>query len=176
MKATAGAAAGAVALGLAVAACGSSAPTVTTTTATTATTTATTTAPTPGLAVESTEYGSILATSAGDTLYEHSSDATGKSSCTGPCASVWPAFSVAAVPSFEAGVNEALVNHVGSTGQLTYAGHALYTFSGDKAPGETKGEGIKSFGGTWYVLSAATGKPVTARVAGSTGGTLPGGV
>jgi predicted lipoprotein with Yx(FWY)xxD motif len=42
----------------------------------------------------------------------------------------------------------------------TYHGWPLYTYSGDSGPGQTNGEGITSFGGTWYVLSTS-GSPVT---------------
>jgi len=49
----------------------------------------------------------------------------------------------------------------------TYNGWLVYEFSGDSGPGQGRGEGIKSFGGTWYALSPA-GTPVTGA---STGGT-----
>ena len=39
--------------------------------------------------------------------------------------------------------------------QVTYAGHPLYAFVGDKAAGQTNGEGIVAFGGTWHVAKAA---------------------
>ncbi len=168
---------GAAVLGLGAAACGTTTPTTTTTTATTPTTSTTpTTVAKQGLAVESSAYGSILATSSGKTLYEHSNDTANKSNCTGMCATVWPLFTVSAIPSLGAGVNTALLNRVGSTDQLSYGGHPLYTFSHDTAPHEANGEGINAFGGIWYVLSASTGKPVTAKVSGyAKGGTLPGG-
>jgi hypothetical protein len=41
----------------------------------------------------------------------------------------------------------------------TAGGWPLYTYVGDKSPGQVTGEGIPSFGGVWYVLSP-TGKPV----------------
>ena len=34
----------------------------------------------------------------------------------------------------------------------------LYTYSGDSSKGQTHGEGIKSFGGTWYAVTPA-GQP-----------------
>jgi predicted lipoprotein with Yx(FWY)xxD motif len=40
--------------------------------------------------------------------------------------------------------------------QVTLAGLPLYRFSGDSAKGAANGEGIKSFGGTWHVIAAAT--------------------
>jgi Secreted repeat of unknown function len=45
--------------------------------------------------------------------------------------------------------------------QVTYHGHPLYTFAGDKKAGDTKGEGLTGFGGRWDPVSAA-GRAVTA--------------
>ena len=42
--------------------------------------------------------------------------------------------------------------------QVTYNGHPLYHFSGDKKPGDARGEGSKAFGAEWYVLSAKGAK------------------
>ena len=47
------------------------------------------------------------------------------------------------------------------TVQVTYGGHPLYTYLGDRKPGQTTGQSIKSFGGIWYVLSAATGQAIS---------------
>ena len=49
----------------------------------------------------------------------------------------------------------------------TYNGYLMYEYTGDSASGQANGEGIKSFGGTWYALSAS-GKPV--KTSGSGGG------
>ena len=38
------------------------------------------------------------------------------------------------------------------TTQVTYAGHPLYTFAGDKKPGEANGNDISAFGAEWYAL------------------------
>ena len=38
------------------------------------------------------------------------------------------------------------------TTQVTYAGHPLYYFIADRAPGNVRGEGLKNFGAGWYVL------------------------
>jgi predicted lipoprotein with Yx(FWY)xxD motif len=37
--------------------------------------------------------------------------------------------------------------------QVTYAGHPLYYYAGDGAPGQTSGEGLDQFGGVWWALS-----------------------
>jgi predicted lipoprotein with Yx(FWY)xxD motif len=41
--------------------------------------------------------------------------------------------------------------------QVTLGGLPLYHFSGDSAKGAANGENVKTFGGTWHVMSAATG-------------------
>jgi predicted lipoprotein with Yx(FWY)xxD motif len=47
----------------------------------------------------------------------------------------------------------------------TYNGWLLYEYAGDSGPGQANGQGIKSFGGTWYVLDAS-GDPVTSASGG----------
>jgi hypothetical protein len=47
----------------------------------------------------------------------------------------------------------------GSNDQITVGGHPVYTYSGDGGQAQTHGEGISSFGGTWYAVSPA-GAPV----------------
>jgi len=37
---------------------------------------------------------------------------------------------------------------------------ALTCWSGDSTKGETNGENVKSFGGTWHAISASTGAPM----------------
>jgi predicted lipoprotein with Yx(FWY)xxD motif len=48
----------------------------------------------------------------------------------------------------------------GGEHQLTVAGHPVYTFAGDAAPGQTNGQNQNLNGGVWTVLSGA-GAPVT---------------
>jgi predicted lipoprotein with Yx(FWY)xxD motif len=40
------------------------------------------------------------------------------------------------------------------TTEVTYAGHPLYLYAGDAAPGQTTGEGLNQFGAKWYVVKA----------------------
>ena len=53
--------------------------------------------------------------------------------------------------------------------QVTYNGHPLYTFAGDKNPGDTSGQGVNAFGGLWYAVSPA-GNQVTGTASSSGGG------
>jgi predicted lipoprotein with Yx(FWY)xxD motif len=48
----------------------------------------------------------------------------------------------------------------------TYNGWLVYEYAGDTGPGQANGQGIKSFGGTWYVLNSS-GAPVTSGSGGS---------
>ncbi len=50
----------------------------------------------------------------------------------------------------------------------TYNGWLMYEYSGDSSSGQANGQGIKSFGGTWYVLDAS-GNPVTSSSGGPSG-------
>jgi predicted lipoprotein with Yx(FWY)xxD motif len=37
--------------------------------------------------------------------------------------------------------------------EVTYAGHPLYYFAGDTAPGQTTGQGSDGFGADWWVVT-----------------------
>jgi Secreted repeat of unknown function len=39
--------------------------------------------------------------------------------------------------------------------QVTYGGHPLYYYVGDKAPGDVAGQDLDQFGAKWYVLDKA---------------------
>jgi predicted lipoprotein with Yx(FWY)xxD motif len=55
----------------------------------------------------------------------------------------------------------------------TYNGWLMYEYANDSGPGQATGQGIKSFGGTWWVLNAS-GNPVTSSAgSGGTGGGYP---
>jgi hypothetical protein len=55
------------------------------------------------------------------------------------------------------------------TMQATYDGHPLYTYAGDSAPGQNKGNGLNVSGGLWYEMTASGATPA----AGSGGGASP---
>jgi predicted lipoprotein with Yx(FWY)xxD motif len=111
-------------------------------------------------------YGKILVTSSGRTLYMLSVDPPGGSNCTGSCAIVWPALT-AGGKTIKAGpgVNPALVSSFKRSDgvrQVLYNKHALYTFEQDTGPGMLSGQGVTTYGGVWWVVSA-TGKAVTGQ-------------
>ncbi len=55
------------------------------------------------------------------------------------------------------------------TTQVTYNGHPVYRFQGDKKAGDTNGEGLVAFGAAWYTLSPA-GDQITGSASSSSGG------
>jgi predicted lipoprotein with Yx(FWY)xxD motif len=105
-----------------------------------------------------TSLGSILTTSSGLTLYMFTHDHGSENSCVKihECAKSWPALDSSGTPLAGPGVQRSLLSTIRVAGakQVTYAGHALYTFSEDM-PGSTGYVGVKEFGGNWYALSAA---------------------
>src|SRR3954469_17625137 len=42
--------------------------------------------------------------------------------------------------------------------QLTHNSHPLYTFVNDQKPGDTSGDGVSAFGGSWFAVSGAGAK------------------
>ena len=109
-----------------------------------------------------TSLGSILVSSSGRTLYKFTRDHPGKSSCApiSGCAETWPALKTGAKPTAGAGVKAPLLSSIklpSGGKQVTYAGHPLYTYSGDSEAGATSYVGAKQFGGRWYALNASAG-------------------
>jgi predicted lipoprotein with Yx(FWY)xxD motif len=107
------------------------------------------------LKTESTSMGTVLAASNGHTIYMLTSDKSGHLACTGGCLGLWPPVTISgSVPSSPSGITFGTVSRGGSK-QLTVNGHPAYTYSGDSGAGQTHGENIKSFGGTWYAFSSS---------------------
>ena len=109
----------------------------------------------------SSKLGKILVDSKGDTLYLWQADKGTASTCNGACASAWPPLTTTRVPVAGSGLSAAKLGttkRTDGTTEVTYNGHPLYTFVGDSGPGQTTGQGNKSFGAEWDVLSAAGNK------------------
>jgi predicted lipoprotein with Yx(FWY)xxD motif len=93
------------------------------------------------------------------TVYLFEADNGGASSCSGECASVWPAVSGHPQASGQAvSAHLGTITRADGTTQVTYNGHPLYLYSRDKDDGDTYGQGIKSFGASWYVLTPSGNK------------------
>jgi predicted lipoprotein with Yx(FWY)xxD motif len=82
------------------------------------------------------------------------------SACTGACTSNWPAITSASTTPTVTGVTGKVgtITGVDGANQITINGLPIYTFAGDKAKGDTKGQGLM---GIWWVLSPAGDKIAT---------------
>jgi predicted lipoprotein with Yx(FWY)xxD motif len=130
------------------------------------------------LSTGSTKLGTIVVDGKGDTVYLYTKDTpnSGKSTCTGQCASMWSAVTTTSATPKVKGVSGTVSTIKGTAGgmQVTLNGWPLYTFSGDSAPGDVSGQNVL---GTWFVLSPA-GAKMTASVpsgSSSSGSTAGGG-
>lgn len=90
----------------------------------------------------------ILVNAAGMTLYTFDKDVggSGKSSCNGPCAAIWPA-----VPASSAQTTPpySVVTRDDGAMQLAYNGKPLYLYAPDKKPGDRAGDNFKD---VWHVV------------------------
>jgi predicted lipoprotein with Yx(FWY)xxD motif len=160
---------------LAVAACGSGGSA---TAATKAPTSAATPAPqsaaphAPTVRVARTRLGKVLVDSRGRTLYLFTKDSGTRSACSGACATAWPPLRASGKPTVSGGAKASLVGTTGRSdgkAQVTYNGHPLYSFVKDTKSGDTNGEGLTAFGGSWFAISPA-GKRIASQPRKSSGG------
>jgi predicted lipoprotein with Yx(FWY)xxD motif len=111
------------------------------------------------LKLRKTSAGTILVDSRGFTLYAFTRDRRNRDACASipHCLTVWPALSTAGKPIAGAGVKRSLIGTITVKGQrqVTYAGHPLYRYIADTAPGQTYYVNIWQFGGRWPALNAA---------------------
>ncbi len=97
----------------------------------------------------------------GRTVYALSPETSHHLLCkTTECLKVWRPLTVASSKTKLAagpGVHGHLgtLRRSGGALQVTLGGLPLYRYSGDRAQGEANGQGLRSFGGTWHVISAS---------------------
>lgn len=106
-------------------------------------------------AAEVGDLGTILVDSQGLTLYDFHKDKAGASACYGACASAWPPLLTEGNPQAQGAAERSQLGTTkrkDGTVQVTYNGWPLYTYAGDKAPGEANGNDIDQFGAEWYAL------------------------
>ena len=92
----------------------------------------------------------VLANADGFTLYWFAPDTSTSSKCFGSCAIYWPP--VSGSPAAGPGVTGKLgtIKRPGGGLQATYDGHPLYTYIGDRGPGQANGNDLDLNGGFWY--------------------------
>jgi predicted lipoprotein with Yx(FWY)xxD motif len=110
------------------------------------------------VAVRATGLGRILVDGQGRTLYLFTKDTGSGSTCFGGCASVWPPVAVHGMPQATAGTSAgdiATITRPDGGMQLSYHGHPVYYYVGDRNAGDTAGQNLNQFGGEWYALDPA---------------------
>jgi predicted lipoprotein with Yx(FWY)xxD motif len=98
----------------------------------------------------------VLTNGAGRTLYWFVPDTPTSSKCTGSCAAYWPP--VTGTPVAGPGVTGRLgtIARPGGARQVTYDGHPLYTYAGDTAPGQARGNNLNLNGGLWHEMTVGS--------------------
>jgi predicted lipoprotein with Yx(FWY)xxD motif len=112
------------------------------------------------LKLRHTSVGTILVNSGGFTLYAFTRDARNRDRCQKikQCLKLWPAVTTNGRPVAGKGVRQTLIGTIrlaSGARQVTYAGHPLYTYTGDSAPGQTFYVNFFQFGGSWPAVNAA---------------------
>jgi predicted lipoprotein with Yx(FWY)xxD motif len=185
-------AAGLAALALALSACASSSSSSSSTPATSAPATSVPATSAPAAAVSSAPASSpsgsalkmttisgtaVVTDSKGMTLYWFAPDTSTSSKCTGSCATYWPPVTGPVVAGTGVTGTLGTITRPDGTTQATYDGHPLYTYAGDSAPGQAKGNGLNVSGGLWWEMTVSGAKPATSTSSntGSNSGSNTGG-
>jgi predicted lipoprotein with Yx(FWY)xxD motif len=108
-----------------------------------------------GLKVVHIGGASVLANAKGFTLYWFAPDTASKSVCNGSCAVYWPPVKGPATAG--PGIPGKLTVIIRSDGskQAAYNGHPLYTYVGDSAPGQARGNNLNLNGGLWHEVTTS---------------------
>jgi predicted lipoprotein with Yx(FWY)xxD motif len=92
----------------------------------------------------------VLTNAKGFTLYSFAPDTPAASTCYGSCAVYWPPVTGTAAASPGVPGRVGTITRTGGSEQLTYNGHPLYTYIGDSAPGQARGNNLNLNGGLWH--------------------------
>jgi predicted lipoprotein with Yx(FWY)xxD motif len=160
---------GLAAAALMIAACGSSSSTG----AAAPATTTPNAAAASGSALKTTTIGgvTVLTNAKGFTLYWFAPDTSTTSKCNGQCATFWPPVKGPATAGSGVTGKLATITRADGTVQATYDGHPLYTYKGDTAPGQDKGNNLNASGGLWHdVTASGAAAPASSQSTGSGSG------
>jgi predicted lipoprotein with Yx(FWY)xxD motif len=99
-----------------------------------------------------TTLGSYVTGRDGKSLYIFTKDHDDTSTCNGDCAASWPPATVTMADDANAGTGVTgtlgTITRDDGSMQLTLGGHPVYYFGGDKAAGDTNGQGV---GEVWFL-------------------------
>ena len=125
-----------------------------------------------GSALKATTIGgvSVLTNGQGFTLYWFAPDTSTTSKCNGSCATFWPPVKGPATAGAGVTGTLATITRADGSTQATYDGHPLYTYKGDTAPGQDKGNNLNIEGGVWHDVTASGGAAPAPSTSTSSGG------
>ena len=107
------------------------------------------------LQAESVGGVSVLANAKGFTLYWFVPDTATRSNCNGSCAVYWPPVKGPATAGPGVTGKLGTIKRSDGSTQATYNGHPLYTYVGDTAPGQARGNGLNLNGGLWHEVTVS---------------------
>jgi predicted lipoprotein with Yx(FWY)xxD motif len=107
-----------------------------------------------GTSLKTTTIGgtTVLTNAKGFTLYSFAPDTPATSKCYGSCAAYWPPVTGTAAVSPGLPGRVGTIKRTDGSAQLTYNGHPLYTYVGDAAPGQARGNNLNLHGGLWHEI------------------------
>lgn len=108
------------------------------------------------------QHGAYLADGNGRALYLLEA-AEGGTECYDACLGVWPPLfgSASVTVTADSGVSQQRIGTAqrrDGTSIVTYGGHPLYYYAGDRRPGDTQGQHVEDSWGEWYLLRPDGGK------------------
>jgi predicted lipoprotein with Yx(FWY)xxD motif len=97
----------------------------------------------------------VLTNAKGFTLYSFAPDTPASSKCYGSCAVYWPPVTGTTAAGQGLPGKVTTITRTDGSHQLTYNGHPLYTYIGDSAPGQARGNNLNLNGGLWHEVPAS---------------------
>jgi predicted lipoprotein with Yx(FWY)xxD motif len=92
----------------------------------------------------------VLTNAQGFTLYSFAPDTPTSSKCYGSCAVYWPPVAGTAAAGQGLPGKVTTITRTGGSHHHTYNGHPLYTYIGESAPGQARGNNLNLNGGLWH--------------------------
>src|SRR5580765_4550001 len=110
-----------------------------------------------GTGLKTTAIGgtTVLTNAKGFTLYSFAPDTPASSKCYGSCAVYWPPVTGTTAAGQGLPGKVTTITRTDGSHQLTYNGHPLYTYIGDTAPGQARGNNLNLNGGLWHEVPAS---------------------
>jgi predicted lipoprotein with Yx(FWY)xxD motif len=120
----------------------------------------------------SSSAGTVLTNSKGFALYTFAADKGSTSVCYGQCATFWPPLMgpVTVASGVKVSGKFGVTTRKDGSKQVTWNGHPLYTYAGDKS-GTVNGNGKNIDGGVWNVVTTSgAAAPAPSQSSSSSGG------